>query len=180
MCYVIGHGIYASWRQLTNLAAMPDQTRPTSPRAPTQPRHSDNGADAVPAQSRLEMLAAQVLRQSPAAALPCNLTDEWLEQISRDLEGVLGEEAPQDINAHLLAAPLALVVHLLAGQQSDVEQAWSFECLLDRLQDYRVEVALELLNRRTGVRSTPATLATIFRQREVTSELAYLPGEAVK
>ena len=126
------------------------------------------------------MLAAQVLKQSPEAALPCNLTDEWLEQISCDLEGALGEDAPQEIDANLLAAPLALVIHILAGQHGEAGHEWSFEDLFSRVQDYRVEIALELLNRRTGVRSTPATLSTIFRQREVTTELASLPGQAVK
>lgn len=126
------------------------------------------------------MLAKQVLTQPPAAALPCNLTDECLDLISRDLEGALGEDAPQEIDANSLAAPLALVIHILAGQHSEAGHAWSFEDLFSRLQDYRVEVALELLNRRTGVRSPPATLTTIFRQRDVTTELAYLPGEAVK
>ena len=126
------------------------------------------------------MLAAQVLTQSPVAALPCNLTDEWLDLISRDLEGALGEDAPQEIDANLLAAPLALVVHILSGQHSEAGHTWSFEDLFNRVQDYRVEIALELLNRRTGVHSPPATLATIFRQREVTTELAYLPGQTVK
>jgi hypothetical protein len=158
---------------------MPDQHRPQGPHAPAAQQQSEPFRDAVVA-SRLEALAAQVLKQSPAAALPCNLTDEWLNRISSDLEGALGEDAPQEIDANLLAAPLALVVHILAGQHGGAGHAWSFEDLFSRLQDYRVEVALELLNRRTGVRSTPATLTTIFRQREVTSELAYLPGQAVK
>lgn len=135
---------------------------------------------ALEAKSNLEMLAAQVLTQPPAAALPCNLTDEWLDLISRDLEGTLGEDAPQEIDANLLAAPLALVIHILAGQHGEAGHEWSFEDLFSRVQDYRLEIALELLNRRTGVRPTPATLTTIFRQREVTTEFAYQPGQAVK
>jgi hypothetical protein len=130
--------------------------------------------------SNLAMLAEQVLAQPPAAALPCNLTDEWLELISRDLEGAMGEDAPMDIDAQLLAVPLALVVHILAGQHGVAGHAWSFEDLFTRLQDYRVEIALELLNRRTGVHSTPATMATIFKQREVIAEIAFLPEDADK
>ena len=118
------------------------------------------------------MLVAHILAQPPAAALPCNLTDEWLDLISHDLEGALGEDAPEDIDVQLLATPLALVVHILVGQHGETGQAWSFEALFDRLQDYRVEIALELLNRRTGVHTNPATMATIFKQREVIALLA--------
>jgi hypothetical protein len=165
---------------MTNLAAMPDQHPPKDLYAPTALRQSESMRDAGWSSSRLQALAAQVLTQPPAAALPGNLTDEWLDLISRDLESALGEDAPQDIDAQVLAVPLALVVHILAGQHGEAGHAWSFEDLFDRLQNYRVEIALELLNRRTGVHSTPATMATIFKQREVIAELAFLPEDADK
>lgn len=130
--------------------------------------------------SSLATLAEQVLTQPPYAALPCNLTDDWLDLLSRDLESSLGKDAPQDIDTQLLAAPLALVVHILVGQHGETGQAWSLEDLFDRLQDYRVEIALELLNRRTGVHTNPATMATIFKQREVIAEHAFLPQEPGK
>lgn len=136
--------------------------------------------DDAPASSRLGILAAHILTQPPAAALPCNLPDEWLDLISHDLERALGEDAPQHIDTQLLEAPMALVLHILVGQHGKTGQAWSFEDLFDRLQDYRVEIALELLNRRTGVHTNPATMATIFKQREVIAEHAFLPQEPGK
>lgn len=159
---------------------MPNQHPPQGPQPPTTLEQSAPMRDDAQAPSRLAMLAAHILAQPPAAALPCNLTDEWLDLISHDLEGALGEDAPEDIDVQLLATPLALVVHILVGQHGEIGQAWSFEALFDRLQDYRVEIALELLNRRTGVHTNPATMATIFKQREVIAELAFLPEEPGK
>lgn len=165
---------------MTKFAAMPNQHPPQHSHASTAQRQSEPVRDAMQASSRLTMLAAQVLTQPPAAALPCNLTDEWLDLISRDLEGALGKDAPQDINPQLLAAPLALVVHILAGQDGQTGHTWSFNDLVDRLHDYRVEITLELLNRRTSVHSNPATMATIFKQREVIDKLAFPPEDAYK
>jgi hypothetical protein len=162
------------------LAAMPDQRPPQGTHTPTAQRQSEPIRETVRGSSRLEALAAQVLTKPPAASLPCNLTDEWLELISRDLESALGKDAPLNIDAQSLATPLALVVHILAGQSGEAGHAWSFEDLFDRLQDFRLEIALELLNRRTGVRTTPATMETIFKQRDVIAERSFLPEDADK
>ena len=160
---------------------MPDQDPSRGPHAPTAHRQADPIRDSKRVSPTLEALVAQVLTQPPAAALPCNLTDEWLDLISRDLEVALGKDVPQDSDAKLLAPPLALVIHILEGQHNKAGDAWSFEELFDRLQDYRLELALELLNRRTGVRATPATMATIFlKQREIFFELATRPKDTDK
>ncbi len=42
-----------------------------------------------------------------------------------------------------------------------------FEKFKDYLTDYRAEIALEVINRRTSVRTSGATLETIFENREV-------------
>lgn len=117
--------------------------------------------------SDLTRLADEVLKQPSAAALPCNLSDDWLAMIARDLAGAFGEidhDAPIE---QLMAAPLALVIHILVGQGRGVGQAMPHDEVMTCLNDYRIEVALELVNRQTGAKSTPATLSTIFKNRDV-------------
>ena len=156
---------------------MADQFPSSSPNAGKAKGPSEPKRDVLEASSIVEMLVAQVLTQPPAAALPCNLTDEWLDLISKDLEIALDEETSKDADSKLLIVPMALVVHILTGQHNGIEQAWSFEELFARLQDYRIEVVLELLNRRTDIQATPATILTIFNQRKVIVEMAPHPKE---
>lgn len=117
--------------------------------------------------SDLTRLADEVLKQPSAAALPCNLSDDWLALIARDLAGAFGE-IDHDVPAEqLMAAPLALVIHILVGQGRGAGQAMPYEEVMACLHDYRIEVALELVNRKTDAKSTPATLDTIFKSRDV-------------
>jgi hypothetical protein len=119
-----------------------------------------------------DLLNAQILSNAPAAALPCNLTDEWLTLISSELENTLGRSAPQNLDFTSLLAPLALVYHLLTGRNSSGDDGpWSLEYLFARVTDYRLEIALELLNRGARVPYTPATIDDIFFQNKVDLEI---------
>jgi hypothetical protein len=121
--------------------------------------------------SDLTRLADEVLKQPSAAALPCNLSDEWLTMIARDLAGAFGEVEHDTSIEQLMAAPLALVIHILVGQGRGAGQAMPHEEVMASLNDYRIEVALELVNRKTGAKSNPATLATIFKSRDVIADI---------
>lgn len=117
--------------------------------------------------SDLPLLAREVLDQSPIAALPSQLSDRWLELIGRDLDVCLGDlETGNDASSHM-AAPLALVIHLLAGKNGGSEIRISPDQLRTHLSDYRIEIGLELINRRTNIRTSVAVLETIFEGREV-------------
>jgi len=120
----------------------------------------------------LSRLAEEVLQLPSAAALPSNLSDEWLANIARDLAGAFGEVDHDAAIEQSMAAPLALVIHILVGQGRGVGQAIPQEEVMACLYDYRIEVALELVNRKTGTKSTPATLATIFKNRDVITNIA--------
>lgn len=118
----------------------------------------------------LALLATEVLDKGPTSALPCNLPDSWLDQVAESLEQVFENEGKG--GGEYMAGPLSLVVNLLfskiTGPKLEVSQSRLEECL----RSYRVEVALESANRRTNVRSTSATLETIFTNRVVDIRVA--------
>jgi len=106
------------------------------------------------------------------AALPCNLTDQWLDLISRDLDVCLGDldaDSETPSKSHL-AAPLALIVHLLFAKQGGAQVKLAFEELDQYLIDLRIEVALEQVTRRTNFSASRATVQTIFTKRTVEFE----------
>lgn len=121
----------------------------------------------------LNKLAQEVLQGQPGdAALPCNLTDQWLDLISRDLDVCLGDldaDSETPSKSHL-AAPLALIVHLLFAKQGGAQVKLAFEELDQYLVDLRIEVALEQVTRRTNFSASRATVQTIFTKRTVEFE----------
>jgi len=112
-------------------------------------------------------LKRDVLDKGPAAALPCQLSDYWLDQVADSLEQVL--ENPAVDSGSYLAGPLALVVHILFARTASHELEVSHSQLYECLRSYRIEVALEAVSRRTNVKTTPASLDTIFTDRLITS-----------
>jgi len=117
--------------------------------------------------SDLILLAREVLAQPPVAALPSNLSDQWLNLIGRDLDVCFGDiDAEGDEPTHM-AAPLALIIHLLSGKQGTKEIRISLDQFKNFLMDYRIEIALELVNCLTNIHSNEAVLETIFENRQV-------------
>lgn len=98
--------------------------------------------------SDLAQLAQNVLSQPFEAALPCNLNESWLQSIARDLAHGFGELDAGSSACDHLAAPLTLVLHLLRGQ-GRTQELISHDELMTYLNEYRVEIALELVNRTT-------------------------------
>jgi len=124
--------------------------------------------------SDLEKLARDVLGQPPTAALPCNLSDEWLALIARDLDACMGEMSTDDHcePSDQMAAPLALVIHLLQGKANGQEEFIAFDDFEKYLNDYKIEIQLELVNRKTNLAIQPACLHDIFEGREVRVEIS--------
>lgn len=116
--------------------------------------------------SNLERLKNEILSREPAAALPCNLSSEWLALLARDLE--MAFEAPAETSSNsFLAAPLAVVVHLLMGKSGGKPKEVEIETLFKYCDELRMEIALETISRRTDIHSDPATLATMFSDRDL-------------
>jgi hypothetical protein len=121
----------------------------------------------IPPVMDLVELKKDVLDREPGAALPCRLSDYWLDQVADSLEQVL-ENSTIDSGPYL-PGPLALVLHILFARATSQELVVSHSRLYECLRSYRVEVALEAVNRRTNVKTTPASLETIFTDRLLTS-----------
>lgn len=116
--------------------------------------------------SDLRRLHREVLSGSPDSALPCNLPDCWLEMIARDLDFSLEEaehSAPPSIS--YASAPLALILHILFEKSGKNEVSIPLDVLHRYFEDLRIEVNLEIMNRRTPTKVTSATLDSIFTDR---------------
>lgn len=119
--------------------------------------------------SDISKLKHEVLDHGSEAALPANLPDVWIRLLARDLD-MLQEEAGEDSEGHhYLTAPLAIIVHILYGRNSENEHQVSFsgKDLCNYLDDLRLEISLEEIRRWTDMSPEPATLETIFTNRTV-------------
>jgi len=118
--------------------------------------------------SDLHLLRKDVNPRSPAAALPSHLPDYWLELIARDLEETVGDgDHVGEESAVYSAAPLALIIQIISGKIGSPRLKFSLDELFEYFCDYRIEINLEIVNRRTRNKTEPATLETIFTNREV-------------
>lgn len=113
----------------------------------------------------MDLLQKEILDKPAEAALPCNLSDFWLGELAIALEVAI-ESSPDAENSQL-AAPLALIGHILTTKNGGKEMSVTWEELFKHFNDYRIEIALEEVSRRTDIKSNPATLETIFSDRDV-------------
>jgi len=109
----------------------------------------------------LKRFKAEVIDQG-AGACPCNLSDEWLQAVAQSAEDMMsGNEAGNG------SVALAAILTILMAKQGADELTVSEEAMFARFQDYRIELGLEEVHRKTEVKYEPATLATIFTNRDV-------------
>jgi hypothetical protein len=113
-------------------------------------------------------LKRDILDKDPLHALPANMSDFWLSAISASLDHIF--ECADDENAQqYLSGPLAVILHLLHGKSNSEIIELSGNTFRQYLNNYRVEVALELISRATTASISKATLDTIFTDREVSA-----------
>jgi hypothetical protein len=117
--------------------------------------------------SDLSLLKKQVLDHPPSAALPRNLSDQWIALIGRDLDVCFADIEPEKDAPTHMAAPLALVMCLLSGKHKTTKIQIQFDKLEFYLAHLRAEIALELISRQTNLRINAATLETIFEDRQL-------------
>ena len=114
--------------------------------------------------SLLQDFKRQVTDQGPEACLPMELNDTWLSAVLESADAMFEEDDGSSKGALALAA----LLHLLSGKRLAMGQAAIDEAMVQRLlSDYRIELALEMVHRCTAVKYEPATLATIFTNRDV-------------
>ena len=105
----------------------------------------------------------EVLRKGLESTLPCNLNDKWLELLAAQLEAYFERDVEE-----ALSLPFAAVLHILCSKSGGEAITVSQDKLFDHLCDYRIELGLEEIRRKTDLGNEPASLQTIFTNRAVT------------
>ncbi|MEE6443726.1 MULTISPECIES: hypothetical protein [Pseudomonas] len=117
----------------------------------------------------------EVLHAGPQSTLPINLSEFWLEELQTHLEryfdSLESDSAEEDIDISL---PLAAIIHILFAKNGGEAISESSEKLYEYFQDYRLELALEEITRKTHVVAEAATIETIFNNRDVLGERSSL------
>ena len=105
----------------------------------------------------------EVLHNGPESTLPCNLNDKWLELLAGQLEAYFEREVED-----ALSLPLAAVLHILCTKSGGEAVTISQDKLFDHLCDYRIELGLEEIRRKTDLGIELVSLQAIFTNRAVT------------
>lgn len=117
----------------------------------------------------LQRFQAEVMISGTEATLPCNLTDYWLSEIQKHL-GKLFESmsATTELKTEQsMALPLAAVIHILFAKGGAKKIEVSLDEMFDYFKYYHAELALEETRRNTDFRCEPASIQTIFTNRNV-------------
>lgn len=117
----------------------------------------------------LRRLSEEILHQPPEAALPSKLSNEWLDLLERDLRIALrpdNEHVPSNPSEYM-KAPLLLIDHIAVSKSNSAWAEISLDDLFKYFRLYQAEVLLEKARRCGTVDSTPATLESIFADREI-------------
>lgn len=116
----------------------------------------------------MKRLEKEILSNSAVAALPHNLSDEWLTLLLRDLTDSLDppDEPSIQRTKPALTAPVAVVSHIVMDKQQTNYLTIPVDDLYTCCNLYRLELEAELMRRQTGMSVIPATLETIFTNRD--------------
>lgn len=116
----------------------------------------------------MKRLEKEILRHSAVAALPHNLSDEWLELLLRDVTDsmFLPDEPSFQRTRPALTAPVAVVSHIMMDKLQTNYLEIPANDMYTYCNLYRLELESELMRRETGMSVIPATLETIFTNRD--------------
>lgn len=122
----------------------------------------------------LDRLQAEILSGPFDAALPVNMTEEWLNLIARDICEALSDDEPTTQNPGVLRAeaPFRLITRLLVESKNKAWHVEDFDSLQGHYMNYLAEVVLELVRRQKGHWIPPATLDTVLTRTDLTLEQA--------
>ncbi|WP_409288488.1 hypothetical protein [Pseudomonas sp. KCJK8927] len=113
----------------------------------------------------------EVLLAGPESSLPSNLSQFWLEELQNHLEryfdSLNSDSEGKDLDISL---PLAAIIHILFAKNGGDAISESSEKLYEYFQDYRLELALEEISRKTHAAAEGATIETIFTNRDILVE----------
>jgi hypothetical protein len=114
-----------------------------------------------------QRLKADLLEKDATSCLPSSLSNEWLEYLFASAEGILDDSSLEDEGRVGGKACIAVVLHLVqrkAGADPILLKV-SDEALFEYVQMFMVELGLEIVHRQTKVKYEPATLETLFTER---------------
>jgi hypothetical protein len=130
----------------------------------------------------LERFISEVLLNGAQACLPKNLSKEWLDSLEHELWEYFTKchGKPSDGNeSKALCCVLAAVMAITSVKLKRSTIKISIEDLHERLGDYRLELVLETLHRSSALFYNPATLETIFTNRDLNLSLSFLEQIAI-
>ncbi|NWF12453.1 hypothetical protein HX785_02040 [Pseudomonas reactans] len=113
----------------------------------------------------LKSFSKEVMQNGPESTLPCNLSDQWLEVLSAQLEDFFENDSDE-----CLSLPMMAVLHILFAKSKGEAISETHNRLFDHLCNYRIELGLEEIRRKTDVSIEPASLESILTNRRVTFE----------
>lgn len=117
----------------------------------------------------LQRFQAEVMNLGTEATLPCNLTDYWLSEIQKHLEKLFESmaAAAESKTEQTMALPLAAVIHILFAKGSTEKLEVSLDEMFNYFEYYRAELTLEEIRRKSDFKPEPASIQTIFTNRDV-------------
>lgn len=117
----------------------------------------------------LKRFQEEVMKQGCDATLPSNLNDFWIDELQKSLEQLfegLDDTNGSDSNS-FMSLPLAAIIHILFAKNDGFVVEESMEDMFRYFEEYRIELALEMVRRKTSVQAESATIKTIFTNRQV-------------
>lgn len=113
----------------------------------------------------LKSFSKEVMQNGPESTLPCNLSDQWLEILSAQMEDFFENDSDG-----CLSLPMMAVLHILLAKNKGEAISETYDRLFDHLCNYRIELGLEEIRRKTDMSVEPASLESILTNRQVTFE----------
>lgn len=110
----------------------------------------------------LKKFEQEVVRKGALACLPCNLPDVWLYLLNDIYESVFG--GSEEVT---LAAPMMAIMQIMSFKLKKSEFEIDGKEMKRLIDDYRVEIAFEVVSRQTEMEANRADLQSIFTNRNV-------------
>jgi hypothetical protein len=122
----------------------------------------------------LDRFRREVMSRGPEACLPHNLPDEWLTALAIATDAILFETSPDTkgpgvacVAAEMQEVAVLALVAILSVKHGCAPFEVRLGEIEQHLTEFRLELALEGLQRQTDLAYEPATLDTIFTNRDV-------------
>lgn len=100
------------------------------------------------------------------ACLPANLSDKWIDYLDEELR-VLGDTDSAAIENFNPLCAMAAIVTILCAKHSKGGVKIAHDKIFDNMIEYRIEIGLEIVHRRTNIQYESATLNNIFTKRTI-------------